>query len=105
MRIVLASRSPRRLDLLQRIGFSPEVMPANIDETQHENEPATKYVQRLSREKAQKIADELGAPLNNIKIKLLFRGISLLVKTVPLEVNTEKSKSGAPITASGFSCM
>ncbi|MEI8321709.1 MAG: Maf family protein [Actinomycetes bacterium] len=60
MRIILASRSPRRLDLLQRIGFSPEVMPANIDETQHANEPAIKYVQRLSQEKVQKIADELG---------------------------------------------
>lgn len=60
MRVVLASRSPRRLELLERIGIFPEVMPANIDETQHAHEPATKYVQRLSQEKVQKIADELG---------------------------------------------
>ena len=60
MRVVLASRSPRRLELLERIGIFPEVMPANIDETQHAHEPATKYVQRLSQEKVQRIADELG---------------------------------------------
>ena len=53
MRVVLASRSPRRLELLERIGIFPEVMPANIDETQHAHEPATKYVQRLSQEKVQ----------------------------------------------------
>ncbi|MEI6742203.1 MAG: Maf family protein [bacterium] len=60
MRIVLASRSPRRLDLLERIGIFPEVVPANIDEAQRANESATHYVQRLSQEKVQKIADELG---------------------------------------------
>jgi septum formation protein len=60
MRVVLASRSPRRRDLLERIGIFPEVVPANIDETQRPNESATKYVQRLSQEKVQKIADQLG---------------------------------------------
>ena len=48
MRVVLASRSPRRRDLLERIGIFPEVVPANIDESQRANESATHYVQRLS---------------------------------------------------------
>ena len=51
-RLVLASRSPRRLDLLARIGHAPDVVPADIDETQHTGESAVNYVQRLSREKA-----------------------------------------------------
>ena len=59
MRVLLASRSPRRLDLLQRIGVSPEVLPANIDETQLVGESAIHYVMRLSQEKAEKIASTL----------------------------------------------
>lgn len=51
-RLVLASRSPRRIELLGRIGYEPEVVPADIDETQHTDESAVDYVQRLSREKA-----------------------------------------------------
>lgn len=49
---VLASRSPRRIDLLQRIGRTPVVDPADIDESMHDGESAVDYVQRLSREKA-----------------------------------------------------
>ena len=59
MRVILASRSPRRLDLLQRIGISPEVFPANIDETQHSGESVIDYVKRLSQEKAEKIVTTL----------------------------------------------
>lgn len=56
LRLVLASRSPRRIELLQRVGFDPVVAPADIDETQLPNEPAVDYVMRLSREKAEAIA-------------------------------------------------
>ena len=76
MRVVLASRSPRRLELLERIGIFPEVMPANIDETQHAHEPATKYVQRLSQEKVQKIADELGFELVDHRLELYGKKIN-----------------------------
>lgn len=31
--MILASGSPRRLELLRQMGFSPVVRPANIDET------------------------------------------------------------------------
>ncbi len=54
---MLASRSPRRLDLLARIGHVPDVVPADIDETQHVGESAVDYVKRLSREKALAIHD------------------------------------------------
>ncbi len=51
-RLVLASRSPRRIELLRRIGRNPIVDPADIDEAMREGESATDYVQRLSHEKA-----------------------------------------------------
>ena len=50
--LVLASRSPRRIDLLHRIGREPVVDPADIDESMNAGESAVDYVQRLSREKA-----------------------------------------------------
>jgi septum formation protein len=49
---VLASRSPRRIDLLQRIGRNPVVDPADIDEAMRPGESAVDYVRRLSAEKA-----------------------------------------------------
>lgn len=52
VRVVLASRSPRRIELLSRIGHAAEVIPADIDETQHQSESAVDYVRRMSREKA-----------------------------------------------------
>jgi septum formation protein len=55
-RLILASASPRRRDLLLQAGLTFDVLPANIDETRHPNEPPTAYVQRLALEKAQAIA-------------------------------------------------
>lgn len=55
-RLVLASRSPRRIDLLRRVGFDPIVDPADIDETQLRDESPIDYVKRLSRQKAQAVA-------------------------------------------------
>ncbi|HFD88075.1 MAG TPA: septum formation inhibitor Maf [Gammaproteobacteria bacterium] len=55
-RIVLASRSPRRVELLRQIGIEPEVMPADIDEAVLTGETASDYVLRLAREKAAAIA-------------------------------------------------
>ncbi|MFM8390071.1 MAG: Maf family protein [Actinomycetota bacterium] len=52
---VLASRSPRRIDLLQRIGRNPVIDPADIDESMRQGESAVDYVQRLSAEKAQAV--------------------------------------------------
>ena len=52
-RFVLASASPRRLDLLARIGIVPDrVDPAEIDETPLKSEPPAHHAARLAREKA-----------------------------------------------------
>ncbi|ADI29024.1 Maf family protein [Methylotenera versatilis] len=51
--VYLASRSPRRVELLSQLGVACEPLPADIDETQFAGESPEKYVTRLAREKAQ----------------------------------------------------
>ncbi len=53
---MLASSSPRRLDLLRSIGVEPRVRPADIDETPLDGEDPAAYVNRLARAKAQAVA-------------------------------------------------
>lgn len=53
--VVLASGSPRRLELLRRIGVDPVVRPADIDETPGPDEPPAATVARLARTKAQTV--------------------------------------------------
>jgi septum formation protein len=55
-RVVLASSSPRRRELLDLIGISHEVRPANIDETMRAREAPRRHAERLAREKASAIA-------------------------------------------------
>ena len=58
MRLILASASPRRLDLLKRIGVVPDVVrPAEIDETPHKGELPARYACRMASEKAAAIAE------------------------------------------------
>jgi septum formation protein len=52
MRLVLASASPRRAELLRAAGFSFETLPPVIDEAPHIAEPPASYVLRIAREKA-----------------------------------------------------
>lgn len=51
--LYLASRSPRRVELLRQLGVSCEILPADIDETQLAGELSEQYVTRLAREKAE----------------------------------------------------
>ena len=57
MRLILASASPRRIDLLARIGIVPDaVVPADIDESVLPNELPRDHALRLAREKAEAVA-------------------------------------------------
>ena len=60
-RIVLASRSPRRIELLARLGIEPEVVPADIDETPLAGETPVAYVERLARAKATAVQQRTNA--------------------------------------------
>jgi len=55
-RVVLASGSPRRHDLLNLVGISHDVRPANIDETMRSRETPQRHAERLAREKASTVA-------------------------------------------------
>jgi len=54
-KLILASSSPRRRELLAQAGYVFEIIPADIDETRHAGEEASAYVARLALEKAQAI--------------------------------------------------
>ena len=51
-KIILASASPRRQDLLARIVYPYSIVPADIDESPQPDEIPTDYVHRLARSKA-----------------------------------------------------
>ena len=55
-KLILASRSPRRAEILAAVGWPFEAMPADIDESILSGEDAVTYVQRLARTKAETIA-------------------------------------------------
>ncbi len=55
--LILASASPRRLELLSQIGVKPDqVVPADIDETPHTGEAPKAYAERVAAEKAAAVA-------------------------------------------------
>src|SRR5688572_141437 len=57
MRLILASASPRRLDLLARIGVKPDAIdPAHIDERVADGELPRVHALRLAVEKAETVA-------------------------------------------------
>ena len=58
-KLVLASGSPRRAEILERAGWPHEIVVAGIDETLLPNEEAAAYVQRLARSKAERVASRL----------------------------------------------
>ncbi|HEX9307918.1 MAG TPA: Maf family protein [Anaeromyxobacter sp.] len=55
-RLVLASQSPRRRELLAQLGVALEVQPADADESVLPGEPPHEYVLRVAREKARAVA-------------------------------------------------
>lgn len=57
LRLILASASPRRVDLLARIGIVPDaILPAEIDESVRRGELPRVHAARLAQEKAAAIA-------------------------------------------------
>jgi septum formation protein len=56
MRLVLASASPRRADLLRSAGLDFSVLPGHVDESRFAGEPAAEYVARVATSKARAVA-------------------------------------------------
>jgi len=60
VRIILASQSPRRRELLSLIGIPHDVLPADLDETILPGEVPAAHAERLARSKAEAIAAREG---------------------------------------------
>ncbi|MGA8089198.1 MAG: Maf family protein [Terracidiphilus sp.] len=60
-RLILASASPRRRELLTQAGFVFEVQPAHVNEDLRPGEDAIAYVVRLAREKALSVFTEISS--------------------------------------------
>ena len=56
MRLILASASPRRQELLLQLRLGFEVMPPDVDETRFPDELPAAYVERVARAKAEAVA-------------------------------------------------
>ena len=62
-KLVLASSSPRRKEILDAVGWPYEAIVAGIDESLLPNEEPATYVQRLARSKAEAVAERLQSGL------------------------------------------
>ena len=86
-KLVLASGSPRRRELLQSLGLDFVVRPADIDETARADEPPTVLVERLAVEKAEAKAE--GKHLVIGADTLVIDGVEALGK--PTDVDDARS--------------
>lgn len=92
--LVLASGSPRRKELLERLGLSFEVERADIDETPRGGEAPKGYVKRLAREKANTVAKRLG----RTDVVVLAADTSVVVGKDILGKPTDKEHAVAMLT-------
>jgi septum formation protein len=75
MRIVLASRSPRRRELLAAAGFEFDVAAADVREVRDRGESAADYVRRVARQKAETIAVQYpGRPVLGADTEVVLNG-------------------------------
>ena len=70
MRLILASASPRRADLLRAAGFEFETVPVDIDEGVRPGEAPEEYVRRLAMEKSARAVDLVGVLHSRMSVTL-----------------------------------
>ncbi|GAC1418678.1 MAG: Maf family protein [Acidobacteriaceae bacterium] len=78
-RLVLASGSPRRRELLTQAGYVFDIEAADIDETLRPGEHPAQYVERLAREKAQAVLARYPQPSAHAATALLVLGADTTV--------------------------
>ena len=59
MRLILASASPRRAELLRSAGYDFEIHAVDIDERSEPGEPPAEYVERLAKEKSSRALSDV----------------------------------------------
>jgi len=115
-RLLLASASPRRAELLRAAGFEFDVMPAHVDEAMDVEETPAGYVRRVSQLKAEAVAarapgrpilgadtivvvdhEVLGKPANADDARRMLRRLSgraHVVMTAVCLINPNRGASG-----------
>ncbi|NTU60171.1 MAG: septum formation inhibitor Maf [Deltaproteobacteria bacterium] len=61
-RLILASQSPRRRELLAALGISFDVIPSRADETLREGLPVADAIEEVAVRKAREVAEGVGGP-------------------------------------------
>ena len=95
IKTILASQSPSRKWLLDKLMIPYDIIPADIDESQKPKEIVQDLVVRLAIEKAQKIANQIINNKNNNKNKYIIIGCDQLMC---LEKNNQCNIFGKPKT-------
>ena len=62
MKLILASSSPRRAEILRQAGIAFEIFAGPVDESRGPNEPPTAYVRRLAEAKARAVVEGGATP-------------------------------------------
>jgi septum formation protein len=82
MRLLLASASPRRAELLRAAGFAFDVQPAGADETVHPGELPEPYARRVAQAKARAVASAAGPRIVLAADTIVVAGGEVLGKPV-----------------------
>lgn len=90
MKLILASASPRRAEILRNAGFDFEIMPTEVDESVRPRESAAEYVRRLAEGKARAAAQKLVAK---------FRRDSAIIIAADTTVVLDEKILGKPASA------
>jgi septum formation protein len=70
MRLILASASPRRAELLRAAGYDFETLTVDLDERVHPGETPEDYVRRLAMEKSARAVDQVGIQASRASVML-----------------------------------
>jgi septum formation protein len=79
MRLVLASASPRRAELLTAAGFTFEVLAVDLDERARPGEAPADYVRRLAGEKSARAFEQLEGPAKEPPLVVLAADTAVVV--------------------------
>ena len=70
MRLILASASPRRAELLRAAGYEFETLAVDVDERVQTGEAPEDYVRRLAMEKSARAVDQVGIQASSTSVTL-----------------------------------
>lgn len=93
-KLILASASPRRKELIEKLGIPFEIMPSQVEEIIDERLSPEEMVKSLAEQKAEDVARKLPVDVNNAeKGKVLILGADT---SVVLETNGKMEILGKP---------